>query len=97
MDVTSVAHALSSETRVRLLALLHEKKLTSSEAFELYNENYDSPKRRESVYRELENLVDAGLVEKKYQSSSKKLMYAVKADTVCFDLGSGDVDITVGD
>lgn len=91
MDVTSVAHALSSETRVRLLALLHQQPMTSSDAFDVYQATFDSPKYRESIYRELENLVEAGLVEKRYESGEKRLMYVVEQDIVCFDLETSNV------
>lgn len=86
MELTTVAHTLASETRVRLLRILSENPSTSAEAFNQYAQMYDSPKRRESIYRELENLADAGLVTKQYESEEKKLVYSSGGDVVCLDV-----------
>jgi len=82
MDLTDVAHALSSQTRVRLLQIALNAPVSSAEAFEQYRAEYESPSRRESIYRELENLAEAGLLEKRYESEDKELVYAGREDTV---------------
>jgi DNA-binding transcriptional ArsR family regulator len=91
MEVTSVGHALSSETRVRLLRLIHRESMTSSQAFEQYQEEFNSPKYRESIYRELEELVEARLIEKQYDSEDKQLVYAVDSDIICYDIAKDEL------
>lgn len=93
MEFTTVAHALSSETRIRLLRIITEDPASSAEAFEQYQNQYDSPTRRESIYRELEKLADAGLATKQYESEDKKLVYAGRADLVCFDISQESVEL----
>jgi Fe2+ or Zn2+ uptake regulation protein len=86
MELTEVAHALSSQTRVRLLQIALDMPVSSAEAFEQYQAEYESPSRRESIYRELENLAEAGLLEKRYESEDKELVYAGRGDIVRLDV-----------
>lgn len=91
MELTDVAHALSSQTRVRLLQIALDVPVSSTEAFERYQSKYESPSRRESIYRELENLAEAGLLEKRYESEDKELVYIGRGEIVCLDVVEGDV------
>lgn len=93
MEITEVAHALSSKTRVRLLHIVSKESVSSSDAHKRYQAEYNSPTRRESIYRELENLVDAGLVKKEYQSDEKSLTYTATSKEICFDISKLEVEM----
>jgi len=92
MEITTAAHALSSETRIRLLQIITATPSSSAEAFDQYQIQYQSPMRRESIYRELEKLVDAGLATKRYDQDKKELVYAGQADVICFDIAQESVE-----
>jgi len=93
MELTEVAHTLSSQTRVRLLQIALDTPVSSVEAFEQYQAEYESPSRRESIYRELENLAEAGLLEKRYESKEKGLVYSGRGGIVCLDVVRENVSL----
>ncbi len=86
MELMEVAHALSSRTRVRLLQIVLDTPVTSAEAFEQYRAEYESPSRREYIYRELEHLAEVGLLEKRYESDDKELVYVGRGKSVSLDV-----------
>lgn len=94
MEIAEIAQALSSKTRVRLLHIVSKRSMTSSDAHEQYQEKYSSPTRRESIYRELENLVDSGLVTKEYRGDQKELVYTTSYDGIYFDIPNMDVEMS---
>jgi DNA-binding transcriptional ArsR family regulator len=80
MDIVEVGSALSNTTRVRLLSIISEHgPLSSKQAHERYVEKFDS-KRRESVYKALEKLVDAGILTKFYDREGEGIVYDIEAD-----------------
>lgn len=95
MEFTEVAHALSSRTRVRLMQIVLDSPVSSAEAFQRYQSQYDTPSHRESIYRELENLAETGLLEKRYESEEKELVYVARDDTVCLDMR--EMVVSMGD
>ena len=92
MEVIAVGKALSSETRIRILRLLSERARLSSETFERYGEEYDDEKRRETIYRELENLVETGLLAKEYNETAGRIEYRLRNRRLLFDLESSTVE-----
>jgi len=86
MDVKKIASALSSETRLKILKILAKKELSSVDVYRGYIRIYNDKKHRESIYRDLEVLVTAELLEKKYDSSSKQIIYHLKVKKITLDL-----------
>lgn len=86
MDITDVANVLNTHTRVRLLRLVTQQPLTSSEAHQIYTQKYSSPTRRESIYRELEKLAETKLVAKEYQNEQKQLVYFGTTEEIQIDI-----------
>jgi Fe2+ or Zn2+ uptake regulation protein len=59
---------------------------------ELVKRGYDI-KYKESIYKDLQLLVEAGLVEKYYDKEKKAIVYGSKVDTVVFDLLKWSLDL----
>lgn len=92
VDISRIGSALSNPTRVNLLQLLSEGDYGAVEAYEVYNDTFEDEKHRESIYRELENLVDVGLIEKDYNQDRKQLTYSLHYRTVKIGLEDGKVE-----
>lgn len=86
-NILERSKALSSETRLNLIELIGRNEYTVSELKGEYDDRFDS-KTRETVYRELEKLVDANLLDKNYQKSRKSFLYSVKEFEIRFNLVS---------
>jgi len=93
VDVSDLGTALSNPTRVNLLRLLGDSSYDASEAHKAYNQTFEETKHRESIYRELEKLVDSGLVRKDYDQEEKQLVYSLQYTSVEVDLRSGNIDM----
>jgi len=93
MEVVTAGSVLSNSTRVNLLKLLAEGPLSATEAHEAYVDRYDS-KHRESIYRELENLVEDGFVDKNYSEARRSLLYHLRVSELHFDITEGTVETT---
>lgn len=93
MNIEDVGAALSNLTRVRLLRILSDTSHTASSAHEEYDRRFSDSKHRESVYRELENLVEQGLVEKHYETESKELRYTPRFTRLELDLEQSEVRV----
>lgn len=74
MDLQQVSQALSNPTRLNLIRIIKENPCSAAEAHRRYIEDYEG-KKRESIYRELENLVEASLLSKEYNSQEKEIQY----------------------
>jgi Fe2+ or Zn2+ uptake regulation protein len=93
VDINDVGTALSNPTRVRLLQLLSESDYTASTAHEEYNGRFNDEKHRESIYRELENLVDHGFLDKDYETEYKELRYSLRHERLELNLPEAEVEI----
>ena len=76
MDLQQVSQALSNPTRLKLIRLIRANPCSASEAHKRYIEQYED-KKRESIYRELENLVEASLLIKDYNTQKKEIQYSL--------------------
>lgn len=92
MEVTEVGKALGSRTRISILSLLADGARSSIETFEQYDDAHEDKKRRETIYRELENLVEAGLVAKEYDEEDGKIVYRLRHNKIVFDCRAGTVE-----
>ena len=86
MEIKNISSALSSETRLRILKILSASNLSSIDVHKEYIQKYPDKKHRESIYRELEILHTAGLLEKKYNSEGKQIEYGIKIKKFTIDL-----------
>lgn len=85
-NVAQVMRALDSHIRRALMLLALEGAKTSQEyKDELQKHGFDV-KYKESIYKDLQLLVDAGLAEKYYDNEKKSIVYGSKVDAVVFDL-----------
>jgi len=85
MELQKVSQALSNPTRINLLRLIGEEPLSSAIAHKKYVERYEE-KKRESIYRELENLVEASLLAKEYNNNKKEIQYQIVQERFIVDV-----------
>jgi DNA-binding transcriptional ArsR family regulator len=91
MDVTEVGKSLSNETRVKILRLLSDGPRASIETYQKYEKRYGEGKHRETIYRELENLVDVGILKKEYNETAGQIEYRLKHECLLVELDEGIV------
>ena len=82
--VARICTALSSTTRLRILVVLNRKAMTLNEVVNAVG----NVRYKDSIYRHLEKLREAGLVAKSYDANSKLLYYSLNEDTVLISLKS---------
>ncbi len=71
MEITKIGKALSNETRIKILGLISQDDRSSIETYREYQNEFADDKHRETIYRELEHLVEVNLVEKYYDDEEK--------------------------
>jgi DNA-binding transcriptional ArsR family regulator len=92
MDVTKVGKAISNGTRVKILRILADSPRSSIETYERYEAKHAEGKHRETIYRELENLVEAGLLTKTYNETASQIEYSLEQRRLLIDLAHGTVE-----
>jgi hypothetical protein len=81
-SLVKIASGLRTERRVKVLRELTGGSKSLSELFvKLANEI----RYKDSLYRYLEEMVDIGLVDKKYDIRRKRLLYELKVDHITID------------
>lgn len=91
MEIYEVASALSDRTRLRLIDIVDEEgPVSSKRAHEEFVSRYDD-RRRESIYKALEKLVDAGVLTKTYEREGEGLVYELSYERVVIDLHEMDI------
>lgn len=93
MDLHQVSKALSNPTRLNLLHIVGEEPCSAAEAHRAYIQDYED-KQRESIYRELEILVDASLLYKEYSNDEKEIQYHLSHEKLVIDLLDGSIEPT---
>lgn len=86
MDIEKICAALSSKNRVKIAKALVKKSMSSIEVFKLLGKELDL--RREAIYKYLEMLTKAGILEKFYDSQEKKLKYKLIKDKIVISFSS---------
>jgi Fe2+ or Zn2+ uptake regulation protein len=86
IDIKTVSQALSSDTRLNILKVLINGELSSIEVYNKYIEKFKGKKHRETIYRALETLLSADILEKKYDNEKKSLVYSIKYNQLIIDL-----------
>jgi len=91
MDVEKVIKALNSKTRRKILKILSTGPKNVKEISKILTEEYSvNIKYRESVFKALEKLVEADLVEKFYKKN-KGILYRLKKEKITIDLVNEEV------
>jgi len=93
LDSDRAISAVDSRIRRKILQALRNDNLTLQEVFEKIGRAGENVKHRESVYRHLEKLVDAGLVGKLYDRN-KGLCYKLLLRGIEIDFIDGTVKET---
>jgi Fe2+ or Zn2+ uptake regulation protein len=93
MDVTQLGNMLKSKTRVNILRILDDKSLRAIDVYNQYKALFKKDaKHREFIYKELERLVDSGILDKKYDNEIKGITYTLKFRMVSVNLLNGEVN-----
>jgi len=94
MEVTHLGNALRSQTRINILKILGKSSLRAIDVYNRYKVLFrDETKHREFIYKELERLVDVGILDKKYNKKIKGITYTLMFHKVCVDLLTGEVTV----
>lgn len=92
MDIAKVISALNSELRREILKVLAEDSYTVLEVLNRLKKKGLDVKYRETIYRALEILVDAELVEKFYVKE-KGLCYKLSLTRITIEITKESLDI----
>ena len=92
MDIAKVVSALNSSLRREILKILAERPNTVLEVLNKLKTKGFDVKYRETVYRALEKLVDAELVEKFY-AKEKGLCYKLSLTRITIEITKESLDI----
>lgn len=87
-----VFSALSSKTRLEILRILSAKPYSIGEILSDLQKKGYGIKYRESIYRALEKLVAAGLVEKYYDKEEKGIKYKLIKTKLEIDFQTGRIN-----
>ena len=90
VEIEDVCSALSNPTRRQLMSMLITRgPMSSKQAHEAYQREFETY-RRETIYKSLEKLVSANLLEKKYEKD-EGILYVARVTEIHLDIG--DVEI----
>lgn len=93
MDPGPLFSALDSDLRREIMMILHSGPRTVTEVLESLIRRKYSVKYRETVYRALEKLSDAGLIEK-YYKRDRGLCYELVSSKITIQIDNNSIMIT---
>lgn len=92
MDFQDTLKALAVPTRQKLIKILSKSSnMSSISLFKAYNKDYEENLTRDTIYRHLEILVEVNILEKKYISSEKSLVYNLRVNVLIVDLENQEI------
>ena len=91
MDIKKVIAALDSDLRREILKIIAGQPMTVVEVLGELKKRGLQIRYRETVYRALEKLFDAGLV-KKYYVKEKGLCYKIAVNHIVIDVTKGSIE-----
>jgi len=94
MEISKVIAALNSNLRREILKILSKEPMTVTQVLERLKKGRIEIKYRETVYRALEKLFDAGLIDKCY-IKEKGLCYKLIVNRVVIDITKGTMEEAV--
>jgi Fe2+ or Zn2+ uptake regulation protein len=90
VEIVKVCNGLSSIKRLKIVKVLSDGDHTATEVFRKLSQHY-SKVHRETIYRDLEVLLESGLVKKSYDTTTKKLTYHLATRKIIIDLNNQQV------
>jgi len=93
VNIVKVLRVLASERRLKILGIMNRTNQTSAELHRKFNSRYGEKYPRETIYRDLELLVNTGIVAKNYDRGDKKLYYTLTTEKVAIDLRTPEIKI----
>jgi Fe2+ or Zn2+ uptake regulation protein len=91
--IYNIVRALDNDLRLLILDKLKGTPMTEKELFEKISKERPELKYRESLYRQVEMLVQAGLVRKYYDTGKRRICYTCDASHIFIDLNAMDANI----
>ena len=91
--IYKIVRALDNDLRLLIIDKLKGIPMTEKELFQLLNKERPDLKYRESLYRQVEMLVQAGLVRKFYDTSKRRICYTCDASQIFIDLRAMEANI----
>jgi|GEM_PF-5504189 len=91
--IYNIVRALDNDLRLLILDKLKGTPMTEKELFEKISKERPELKYRESLYRQVEMLVQAGLVRKYYDTGKRRICYTCDASHIFIDLNTMDANI----
>jgi Fe2+ or Zn2+ uptake regulation protein len=91
METGKVIAALNSDFRREVLRILSKEPMTVGQVLEELKRHKVGVKYRETVYRAVEKLVEAGLVDKSYVKN-KGLCYKLTVSRITIDIAAGSFE-----
>lgn len=91
MQQDNLFAVLNSEVRREILKILSQGPTSVKEVLTKLQLKKIEIKYRESVYRDLEKLVNVGLVKKYYDNKQKGIRYQLLTTQIQFDLCTGEI------
>ena len=91
--IYKIIRALDNDLRLLIIDKLIGNSLTEKELFETISKERPDLKYRESLYRQIETLVQAGLVTKYYDTAKRRICYTCELDNISIDLKAMNVNV----
>ena len=88
-----ILRALDSDLRRELLKIALEGPLDADGFYNAVTNRGFNIRYKESVYKELQTLVQAELIDKYYDVKTKKILYRLKAGRVVVDIKTMETDV----
>lgn len=87
-NLDNLLKALSSQTRRLIIQILSKSVLSGIDIYhEMKSKNKDCP-NRESIYKELQKLVESKIIKKSYNPKEKEIQYELYYSKFTLDLAS---------
>lgn len=93
--IYKIVKALDNDLRLLIIDKLKGTSMTEKELFEKISVEKPDLRYRESLYRQIETLVQAGLVRKFYDTGKRRICYTCDASHIFIDLNAMDASIVV--
>lgn len=84
-DIDHLYNLTSSKLKIQICLILGNGEYTLNEIHQKIEQEYNTKKNKETIYRALESLLKSNLVEKKYDKLDKSLKYSLKISKIEVD------------
>lgn len=87
-EINQLYNLTSSILKIQICLILGNEEYTLNEIHQKIEQEYNTKRNKETVYRALESLLKSKLVEKKYDQLDKALKYSLKINKIELDFTS---------